>query len=134
MHRLVPPQGTTILVVDDDPNFRAVMTEVLQAEGCRVAHAGNGAEALAVLDTLVPDLVLLDMTMPIMNGWELAHVLRTEARFSTIPIAILSASADSHALDDLRSNVRVLKKPVDLPNLLGLLDVVDDAQSIKLNG
>lgn len=128
MHRLLPPSGITILVVDDDPNFRCIMADVLGAEGCRVAQAGNGREALEVLRSITPDLVLLDLSMPVMDGWELVEILRRDPRFDDIPVAVLSSHLDS----ELSSRVRVLRKPVDLPNLIGILDAVDDAHDAKL--
>lgn len=128
MHRLLPPSGLTILVVDDDPNFRSIMADVLGAEGCRVAQAGNGREALEILRSLTPDLVLLDLSMPVMDGWELATIMQHDPSFADIPVAVLSSQLDS----GLESQMRVLRKPVDLPNLIGILDAVDDAHDAKL--
>lgn len=115
--------GITVLVVDDDEEFRIIMGEVLAAEGCRVAHARNGAEALNVLRSLTPDLLIVDLAMPIMNGVELLARLARDRRLADIPVAV----ATSWDPPDDVFNGRVVRKPLDLPNLLGVLDAVDCA-------
>ena len=65
----------TILVVDDDDAIRLVLRIELVAEGHEVVEAGDGREALARLDEWHPDVVLLDLMMPVMDGWEVLHAL-----------------------------------------------------------
>lgn len=120
---IAPSGGITVLVVDDDEEFRVIMGEVLAAEGCRVAQARNGAEALEVLRSLTPDLLIVDLVMPVMNGVELLHRLSRDQRLAAIPVAVASSWDPP---DDVFEG-RVVKKPLDLPNLLGVLDVFDSA-------
>src|SRR5712692_2484168 len=68
------PSGV-VLVVDDNPLIGELVREVLESEGYAVEIAANGAEALELLDRGNPRLVLLDMRMPVMNGWEFAAAL-----------------------------------------------------------
>src|ERR1051325_9063617 len=68
--------AASILVVDDDPNFRDTMELVLSNEGYEVLTAGDGGDALLTLQSVTPDLILLDMIMPVMDGREFAAVYR----------------------------------------------------------
>ena len=78
-----------ILVVDDDKNTRRLMQAVLEAEGYGVSTAGNGEEALAVMDRESVDLVVLDIMMPQMDGYEFTKTLR--AADNNLPILMVSA-------------------------------------------
>ena len=115
------PRATTILIVDDDADFRNVLSEVLRQEGCTVIEASNGRDALALLGDLTPDLIFVDLMMPVMNGWQLVDEFERDPRLAQVPVAVLSAVARMGPL----GSRRVLYKPIDLPNLLGLLDAVD---------
>jgi DNA-binding response OmpR family regulator len=85
-----------LLIVDDDLNLRDALADRLAADGFEVARAGSGAEALACLDAAWPDLVVLDLMMPEMDGQTLAKRIKSRA---DIPILVLSAvdAADSKA-------------------------------------
>ncbi len=123
MHRIAAPLRTTVLVVDDDETFRALLREMLMAEGCQVVCAGNGAEAMEILGSITPDLILTDLSMPVMSGWELLANLEADPRLASVPTTVVSAM--SIAPDCMHT---VLHKPMDLPNLLGLLEVVAEAR------
>ena len=81
-----------ILVVDDDPDLREFLRLMLTSMGFEVTSAANGREALDVMDGHDPDLILLDMKMPVMNGWEFCRAL--EGRNSRPPIVVLTAAPD----------------------------------------
>ena len=81
-----------ILVVDDDPDLREFLRLVLTSMGFEVTGAANGQEALDVMEGHDPDLILLDMKMPVMNGWEFCRAL--EGRESRPPIIVLTAAPD----------------------------------------
>lgn len=81
-----------ILVIDDDPVFTRLVDQVLSQEGYEVLKAGNGREGLRILFTSKPDLVLLDVVMPQMDGWQTCSRIRDA---SDIPIIILTASQKS---------------------------------------
>ena len=82
-----------VLVVDDDPAIRDAVRDVLEAAGMRVATARDGAEALERVLAEPPSLVLLDMRMPIMDGWGFARALHE--RQLALPVVVMTAAADA---------------------------------------
>src|SRR6266542_3237001 len=86
----VPMPVQCILVVDDDPDQREGLAEILEISGYCVATAANGCEALEVAVKISPDLILLDMGMPIMNGWEVMDLFRSDVGLRDIPIIVIS--------------------------------------------
>lgn len=106
-----------ILVVDDDGAMRALLTELLSVDYI-VAVARNGAEALASIREAVPDGVLLDMTMPIMDGWEFLRASRREPAFARVPIIVVSTEGQG-SLDKLPGVRGCIPKPFDVEGLLG---------------
>jgi CheY-like chemotaxis protein len=83
--------GEYILVVDDDDDFREALSEVLTDAGYPVQKAENGEVALAKVAEEAPGIVLLDLKMPVLDGWGVMERMRGDARSSGIPILILSA-------------------------------------------
>lgn len=105
-----------ILIVDDEHDILEALQLILEMEGYAVDTASTGHEAIEKIATSVPDLVLTDVMMPIMNGLELLKRLRAHPEHRTIPVIISSAgSIDAQAL---RGSDAFLKKPVDLDVLL----------------
>src|SRR2546421_6799555 len=84
----MPMKKTTIVAADDDPQLLRLMTRNLQFEGYEVIPASNGQQALEEIEEQVPDLVLLDVMMPKMDGFNVCHRVR---EFSTVPIIIVTA-------------------------------------------
>ena len=82
-----------ILVVDDYQDAREMYAEYLQFSGFRVAEARNGNEAVEQAFALKPDLILMDLSLPGIDGWELARILKGDGRTSAIPIIALTAHA-----------------------------------------
>lgn len=80
----------TALIVDDDSDFRNALGEVLSDEGYRVLKASNGHEAMAILDSLIPDVILIDLIMPEMNGWALFAIVDARPELKTVPVVFLS--------------------------------------------
>lgn len=83
------PRRIKILVVDDDSRIRNFVRLRLESEGYEVTQAANGEQGLERLTLDAPDLVLLDLSMPVMDGWEMLKRLRA---FSQLPVIILSAN------------------------------------------
>ena len=116
-------EGRTVLVVDDDPGILDVLEQALEAEGYRVLMASNGAEALHHAASSVPDIALVDLMMPIMDGATFVRKLRCSPASSAIPIIILSAARDlERTVADLGVQA-VISKPFDLDQLLDLVAV-----------
>src|SRR5438094_6618269 len=89
-----------ILVVDDDPQIRRVLRTALSAQGDEVADARNGEEAVEKLHDEKPDLVILDMNMPRMNGLETCRIVRTTSDVPIIMLTVRDTEADKiEALD-----------------------------------
>lgn len=110
----------TILIVDDDADIRAVLSEFLEGEGYAVATAGNGREALTYL-RLHPltSLILLDLMMPIMNGYQFIAERQLDEAVSAIPVVVMTARGAIGT--GLPGVTRVLPKPMDLDDLLASL-------------
>ena len=83
--------GGDILVVDDDPDARGRLRTVLKRGGWTVAEAANGQEALAAVAIRVPQLILLDLTMPVMDGFTFLHALRERPGCADVPVVVLTA-------------------------------------------
>jgi two-component system sensor histidine kinase/response regulator len=116
-HNIPPPM---ILVVDDqEANLRVVGTVLTQA-GFEVVPATSGAQALKRLEARMPDLVLLDLLMPDMNGIETCRRIKADSRFTDLPVIFLSAADDSqHVVQALESGgVDYITKPFNKSELL----------------
>jgi CheY-like chemotaxis protein len=111
--------GKDVLVVEDNRDLSEIMLYVLRRAGYSARCAENGVEALEAVAARMPGVVLLDMLMPVMDGWECAKALR-EQYGSALPIVVVSAAEN---VDELRAEVGAddaLPKPFDLPELLKL--------------
>lgn len=89
---------STVLIIDDEPIARAGLEALLAGEGYRLEFATNGQEGLAMASELVPDVILLDIMMPDMDGYEVCRRLRDTPRLRSIPIIIISALSDKESL------------------------------------
>ncbi len=83
---------STILIVDDDPHLRELTRVFLQHEGFDVSEACDGVEALSALEQLKVEMVILDIMMPKMDGWELCRQLR---RYYDVPVLMLTARGET---------------------------------------
>ena len=82
-----------VLIVDDEADIRATVSAMLEIEGYAVAEAANGADALVVVEADPPDVILLDMRMPVLDGWGFAEEMRRRRRM--IPIVVMTAARDA---------------------------------------
>lgn len=105
-----------ILVVDDDPLIRNMLTELLNLEGYMVQTAENGDDALRSIERDRPSLLLLDMRMPVVDGWEV--VRRLHLGGSTLPIVILTAEQSPDRCRRETGADACLPKPFDIEDLL----------------
>jgi two-component system cell cycle response regulator len=110
----------TVLVVDDEPDNLEVLVESLEYYGLSVTQANNGAQALSLLQTFQPSLIILDLSMPQMDGWETRTRIKSNPATHNIPVIALSA----HAMpgDPERAIAAgfdgYLTKPVSIPTLM----------------
>lgn len=114
-------QPRTILVVDDETNIRALLRLELEAAGYRVREAADGVQAIQQVKQSPPDLILLDVMMPGMSGFEVAAVLRSTPEANKIPIVILSI-VDDRARGRAVGADSYLSKPINMEVLLPEID------------
>lgn len=120
----------TIMVVDDDPGNVLTLQSFLKDRGYNVIIANDGQEALVKLATVKPDLILLDIMMPRMDGTELAMAVRDDARLRSTPIFYLTAviTADD-AVESLGPRNTIFPKPVNFAELLNKIrEVIGTSQ------
>jgi two-component system alkaline phosphatase synthesis response regulator PhoP len=110
---------TTILVVDDEPTLLAVVAEILREEGYAVVAVSGARAALVAFGEALPDLVLMDVMMPGMDGRAAFLAMRAHADGEHVPIVLTSAAADPSRLPP--SITAFLRKPYDLEALLVLV-------------
>lgn len=94
-----PSPPSRLLIVDDDPVFRMVASERLGTNGFQVVEASGGAEGIEVFGELLPDLVLLDVEMPEVNGFDVCKAIRDSARGRDVPILMLTARDDFESIE-----------------------------------
>src|ERR1700687_2702980 len=110
-------KSATILVVDDDPQIRRVMRATLTAQGYTIVEARDGQEALEKLRSERPDLVLLDMNMPVMDGPEACREIRRDSEVPVIMLTVRSAEKDKVRALDAGADDYVVK-PFGIQELL----------------
>ncbi len=108
--------GKRILLVDDDPVVRDSLNNVLLIEGCFVIPAENGQQALDLASQSPVDLVLLDLNLPVKNGWDTFEELTRE--YPTLPIIIITARPNQFFTAVSAGAGALLEKPMDIPALL----------------
>jgi len=103
-------------VVEDDPSILAMVAQILRGEDYPVVTAHNGAEALVALAQTQPSLILLDMRMPRMDGWQFAAALRT--RGIAVPIVVMTAAENARRWAEEIGADGFVIKPFDFRRLL----------------
>jgi len=111
-----------VLVVDDDDDIRAFVSLALEVRGYAVEVAANGLEALDVLARRSADVILLDMMMPVMDGWRFCEEKRRRPELDKIPLAVMSAAANLRRGLGPCTPQAVLPKPFLLDDLLRSID------------
>ena len=116
----------TILVVDDEDDILNFLELVLQEKGYEVLTANGGQEALTRAQMAKPDLVLLDIMMPQMDGWEVLKLLRVDDDTAKVPVAMLSARTDAQdRVQGLQEGaVDYIFKPFSLQDLLNKIESI----------
>ena len=108
-----PSLPEPILVVEDDDDTRDALCTLLEGQSYRVLDANNGREALKVLARTRPSLVIMDLSMPVMTGWQLLDLIHEKKLLPGVPIIVLSADSRPPAAD-----VCFLQKPIGAEHLL----------------
>lgn len=105
-----------VLLVDDDPDIRDSLSDLLALYGYTTAQAADGARALAMMNEKRPCLVVLDLMMPVMDGFQLLERMRADGELAETPVVVISAGR----LDEARKLevAAVLQKPLDIDRLM----------------
>ena len=111
-----------VLVVDDDETIRTTVAEALEFEGYAVACATNGAEALELVRQQRPQAIVLDLMMPVMDGWQFLEHCRADARCAGTPVLVISASRQLPRAAAGLGVKGCITKPFDLDVLLGAVE------------
>jgi CheY-like chemotaxis protein len=118
------PELGRVLVVEDERTIRLSIAGYLEDAGYVVVQAENGADALEKLQDATPDVIVLDLLMPVMGGRPFVAALRSNPRYGAVPVVLLSAAHDlPQAAEELQPRAS-LAKPVDLDVLLAVVDRV----------
>lgn len=104
---MLTPSGPLILIVDDEEIGRLMLRRLLESEGYHVECAENGSAGIEKARTLVPDLILLDVVMPVIDGYEVCEILRRDPDLAEVPVIMLTS------LDDADSRLRGLEAGAD---------------------
>ena len=103
-----------VLVVEDEEDAREMMREIVEMGGCSVVVAANGLEALKVLSSCRPCLIVVDLLMPVMNGVQFLEELRRHPSLADIPVVVATSAPDRAP-----QGTPVLTKPIDMKALWG---------------
>ncbi|NRB09179.1 MAG: response regulator [Richelia sp.] len=85
---------STVLIVEDSITQREMITDLLKASGLTVSHACDGEEALETIQSIPPDLVVLDIVMPRMNGYEVCRRLKSDPKTQNVPVVMCSSKGE----------------------------------------
>ncbi len=121
--------GGPILVVDDDRDVREALTEMLEYRGYQVETAANGRDALDVLHAMEqpPSIIVLDLNMPVMDGYAFLDQRQKEPALAAIPVAVATAG---YSVDTSRvTGAPVLRKPIDVSRLIRMIPQQQHASS-----
>ena len=125
------PSLERILLVDDDKTVRESLLEVLVCEGYLVVQAGNGEEAIRIMESQHIDVVLLDLNMPRLNGWDTFENLIE--RWPLVPILIITARPNQLFLAASAGAAALLEKPVDIAAMIrAIRTAIDEPTSVRL--
>lgn len=111
---------TAILVIDDEITIVEMLSAFLEEEGWQVTTAFNGQEGLEQLASVQPALVVSDVMMPVLDGWELCRSMQADPRYQSIPVVLMSAVRTTPDLVGCRY-AALLRKPFELDEMLATI-------------
>ncbi|HVG23026.1 MAG TPA: response regulator [Thermoanaerobaculia bacterium] len=112
----------SVLVVDDDPNIRRMIVAALRRDGYSFYEAPNGRDALELMREQHPDVVVLDLMMPVLSGWDVLKERQSDAELSRIPVIVVSANRDPDVAVAVNAGIcAFLPKPFDIGALSALV-------------
>jgi len=124
----------SVLVADDDPDIRALITLNLELSGYSVAEAENGGQAGELARVLIPDLIVLDVMMPVRDGFDILQQLKADEATTAIPVVMLTArTSDADVWAGWQAGANYyMTKPFDPEHLLRFIDYMNDPEACPL--
>jgi CheY-like chemotaxis protein len=113
------PEQKRVLLIEDDLDVQAILRYALEVEGYQVDYAANGQEALEALAQTSPDLILLGLIMPVMDGLSFLRARQARALCPTVPALVITGYPDGLQNGEQLGVAGVIRKPFDLDDLLG---------------
>ncbi len=116
-----------ILIVDDDDRNRKLLRVILQNKGYETLEAENGLQALNTMKSQTPDLILMDIRMPVMDGIEATKKIKQESALSKIPVVVLTASAtkeERERIETLSIFDDYIIKPIDVDDFINKVESI----------
>ena len=120
----VPRRRRSILVIDDEQGFRDGVVDLLEMEGYSVRAARNAVEAVPLLPEFRPDLILLDLRMPLLDGESFLRSIHGLPATRTVPIVLISAKDQLPSIASRSGATAYLQKPFEAPQLLAVIERV----------
>lgn len=121
--RLAEAGKKRVLVIDDDLPLRGMLAAALRQRGFQVLLAGDGAEGQRALTIHHPDIILLDLAMPEVNGWDFLQRLQETGHLGKVPIIVVSAHLRVEPQAILQMGVKaIVPKPFNLPELIDMIE------------
>jgi two-component system, OmpR family, KDP operon response regulator KdpE len=118
----VAAQTYSVLVVDDDPNIRGLIVAALRRDGYTFLEAPNGRDALQLMRDQRPDVVVLDLMMPIVSGWDVLRERQSDSDLQQIPVIVVSANREPALVAAVDAGIcAFLPKPFDIGALSALV-------------
>jgi len=120
-----------VLLVDDDLDIAKMLKIRIEAEGYEFMHAGDGKQLLGILNIKKPDVILLDIMLPNMDGYSLLREMRKNEKYSYVPVIIISAK-EKKKVGDLFALEKIaffIEKPFDIKDLLEKIRIVTEGKS-----
>jgi two-component system, chemotaxis family, chemotaxis protein CheY len=109
-----------VLIIEDDPDILSTVADILEFEGYEVEKASNGAEGLAMIERAQPALIILDMRMPVLDGWEFARILKE--RKLLVPVLVMTAARDARRWAQEIGAQGYVAKPFHLLDLVAAVE------------
>ena len=118
---MISISAVTVLIVEDDEDIREALAQILEDEGYRIVTAPNGKVGMEQLRDHLPRLILLDLMMPVMNGWQFRQHQLADAALAGIPVVVVSADGSASREAVRMGAADFVQKPVDLEALLRIV-------------
>src|SRR6478735_12048452 len=118
-----------LLIVEDEPDMRAALCDLLGDERCRVVSAADGAAGLRLIEREVPALVVTDLRMAVMNGWDFVEEILARDDLRNLPVLVFSA--DPRRPSSLPGSISTFTKPDDLDRLVAAVHAILAADRVR---